>query len=250
MTVDTRQSISLENALEPAAQLAALARALERAGYADQIAGHITYSSGDGTLLSTPWELFWHEMKASDMVRIDMNGEVIEGTHKVTPAISLHLEIHKRRPDVKIAVHNHPDYATIWAAVQEIPPPYDQTAAMVLDDEMVVYAEYEGNVSSAVLAAQNVAAMGDHKTIALLANHGVLVFAKSFQHAYLKSIALERRAKLAWQVHALGEGVGKPMNSAAAEQMGRMMSDREVPWPHLWEAVLRREIRLDPSVVE
>jgi ribulose-5-phosphate 4-epimerase/fuculose-1-phosphate aldolase len=138
----------------------------------------------------------------------------------------------------------------VGGALQEVPPTYDQVAAMILDEEFAIYNEYEGSVNSAELAARNVAALGDRSTAALLANHGVLVFATSIRHAYLKCSALERRAKLAWHIHALGEGLGKPMDPQVAEERGRMFANREDPWPHLWEAVVRREVRNDPAVLD
>jgi L-fuculose-phosphate aldolase len=247
-TVAQAKSRLLSDTLAPRAQLAILARALHREGYDDHTAGHITYAVGDGTLLVNPFELYWSEITASDVIHIDSDGTVLSGRLTVTTAIELHLAIHRARPDVHLAVHNHPEYATVWAALGLIPPIYDQVSATIPDSQITVYDEYDGVVSSAEIAAKNVAAMGDDKTAAFLANHGVLVFAKNFAHAYLNCSALERRSKLAWQVHALGDGLGRPMRALVAQQYGTTMAAREDPWPHLWEAVLRREIRLDPSV--
>jgi L-fuculose-phosphate aldolase len=246
----TDREPALLSALGPAAQLALLARALHRAGYDDHTAGHITYAVGDGTLLVNPFELYWEELTASDIVHIDAVGRKLAGRHTVTPAIELHLAIHRLREDVRIAVHNHPEYATVWAALHEIPPIYDQVAATIPDSSITVYNEYEGVVSSAAIAARNIESMDTDKTAAFLANHGVLVFAKNFAHAYLSCSALERRSKLAWQVHALGQGLGRPMDPVVARQYGERMAAREDPWPHLWAAVMRREVRLDPSVLD
>src|ERR1700694_4965500 len=99
--------------LTPAADGALLARMLHREGYDDHLAGHITYRQPDGTLLVNPFGLTWDEITASDIMRTDMDGNVLEGRWTVTPAITLHTEVHKARHDVGVAVHNHPRWGTI-----------------------------------------------------------------------------------------------------------------------------------------
>ena len=56
-----------------------LARTLWREGYDDHLAGHITISSDDGTLLCNPWFLPWDEFGPDDVIRIDLDGNVVEG---------------------------------------------------------------------------------------------------------------------------------------------------------------------------
>jgi ribulose-5-phosphate 4-epimerase/fuculose-1-phosphate aldolase len=112
-----RAALPVAGSLSAAAEVAVLARALHRVGYDDHLAGHITYNLGDGTLLANPFELFWDELRASDIVRVDLDGNIVEGRHSVTPAIQLHLAIHRRREDVRVAVHHHPLYATVWAGL-------------------------------------------------------------------------------------------------------------------------------------
>src|SRR5215210_1480777 len=58
--------------LTPDGELALLCRMLFREGYDDHLAGHITYKQADDTLLVNPWGLTWDEVRASDMMRIDL----------------------------------------------------------------------------------------------------------------------------------------------------------------------------------
>ena len=69
-------------------QLALLCRVLSREGYNDHIAGHITLRLDDGTYLANPWELTWSELTASDILRLDAKGNVIEGTDQLLSADS------------------------------------------------------------------------------------------------------------------------------------------------------------------
>ncbi len=116
--------------LTPREELVVLARALWREGYNDHLAGHITVNLGDGTLLCNPWLLTWAELRPSQVLRIDLDGRVVEGDWPVPLGIPLHLELHKLRQDVGWAVHNHPLFGTVWADLGEVPPILDQSSAL------------------------------------------------------------------------------------------------------------------------
>jgi ribulose-5-phosphate 4-epimerase/fuculose-1-phosphate aldolase len=234
--------------ISPQAELAVLARALHREGWDDHNAGHITYTQPDGTMLLNPHELFWDEITESDVLRVDMDGNLLEGKWTVMPAVQLHLALHRARPEVMVAVHNHPHWATVWAAFGEIPPIYDQTAAMIADEVLTFYDDYTGTVIASDIAEDNVKALGDC-TAAYLANHGVFVMADSIARSYVRCSSLEWRSRIAWEVHALGKGIGKPMRPEAAANLAQRINERQDPWPHLWDAVVRRELRLDPSIL-
>lgn len=40
---------------------------------------------------------------------------MVAGEWPAPPGIPLHLEFHKARHDVKVALHNHPTYGTLWS---------------------------------------------------------------------------------------------------------------------------------------
>src|SRR5581483_4836409 len=96
----------------------------------DHLAGHITYKQPDGTYLCNPWLVTWAELRPEQVIRIDLEGRVLEGDWPVPLGIPIHLELHKRRHDVVVAVHNHPRYGTVWADVGRVPPAYDQSSAL------------------------------------------------------------------------------------------------------------------------
>jgi L-fuculose-phosphate aldolase len=230
--------------LTPQGELALLARMLHREGYDDHLAGHITYRQPDGTLLCNPWELTWDEVTASDVIRIDGEGTRLEGKWSVTPAITLHTELHRRRDDVTVALHNHPRWGTIWADLHRVPPVYDQTSAAVYG-EIAIFDEYADDVASRDNARAAVEALGTAK-MALLANHGVFVVGDGIKQAHQRAITLEWRCRQAWHVEAVGGAV--PMNAAVADRFGSLL-DR-FGFPGLFEAMARRELRLDPTVLD
>lgn len=231
--------------LTPQQELALLARMLWREGYDDHLSGHITYRDDDGTLLANPFGLPWDEIRASDVMRIDLDANPLEGKWTVTPAITLHTELHKARDDIRWAVHNHPVWGTIWCNVQRIPPVYDQTSAELVDD-IALHDEFDGPVQEAANAKACVEAMGD-APVALLANHGVFVVAETVAKAYHRCSTLEWRCRNAYRTEALGNGV--ELKPEVVETFSKFF-DTPIAFPGLWEAMVRRELRHDESILD
>ena len=152
--------------------------------------------------MCNPWLLLWEELRPEDVLVIDLDGNLIEGEWPVPLGIPLHLELHRRRHDVVVAVHSHPRFATVWADLGRIPGCYDQSSALG-GGELVVVDEYDGPVNAPDSAARAVASMGSADT-ALLVNHGVFVTAGSIRAAHQRAVALEYRSWRAWHVEVTG----------------------------------------------
>lgn len=232
--------------LSPEAEVAVLARMLYRDGYNDHNWGHITYLQPDATLLLTPWEVPWDEMRASDILRIDAGGELLSGRWSVTPAIALHLAAHRLRSDVTVAVHHHSDWGTVWAALAEVPGIYNQGSAGVSGD-LALYDEYAADVTDADVAERNILAMGEN-VAAILANHGVFVVADSVQRAHQRCANLEQRCRTAWRVKALGPDKGSPMTPTAVDGLVRAKLQNK-GGDRFYHAMIRREVLADPNVL-
>lgn len=245
-TVETSPQRFPSLELTPQQELALLARVLHREGYDDHLSGHITFKQPDGTFLVNPWGLTWDELRASDVARMDARANQLEGRWLITPAITLHVALHAHRHDAGVVVHNHPRWGTIWADAHRVPPIYDQTAAMY-SGEIAVYDDYEGPVNEMFNATRAVEALGTADA-ALLANHGVLVIGKDVREAYIRSMVLEWRCRQAWHVEALGGGV--PMRDEVARSFGALIDSVDDAFDGFFEAMARRVIRQDPSVLD
>jgi ribulose-5-phosphate 4-epimerase/fuculose-1-phosphate aldolase len=245
--IETTPMSRLMPELTPEAEVALLARTLHREGFQESHLGHITYRQPDGTFLTTPFELAWNEVGPGDIMRMDAEGRTLEGRWSISNAITLHVALHRERRDVRVALHHHPKYATIWAARGEVPPAYDQTSAMIDGQDIAVMSEYEGGVSGEAAANANVKALG-HKNSALLAHHGVFVVGQTISAAWLRARCLEWRCKQAWMVQAIGGG--EPMNAEA--ERGFIEHTKEFlksGSPVSWAAAVRQELRDDPELL-
>jgi L-ribulose-5-phosphate 4-epimerase len=226
-------------------ELVLLARTLWREGYNDHLAGHITCNLGDGTMLCNPWLLTWPELRPSDVLRIDLAGQVVEGDWPVPLGIPLHLALHELRSDVTWAVHNHPLYGTVWADMMEVPPILDQSSSLG-GGELVVVNEYGGGVNDPGNARQAIALMGG-ADMALLAGHGVLITGGSARAVHQRSVALEQRCQRALLVRAAGSSAGSVLPDS---WLAMMQAGRGEGFIGFWEAAVRDELRRDPGVLD
>lgn len=229
--------------LDQRVELVVLARTLLTEGYDDHLAGHITIRQDDGTLLCNPWFLPWDEFGPGDVIRLDPDGVVVEGDWPMPPGVTLHLELHKRRDDVVVAVHHHARYGTVWANAGRIPAHHDQSSALG-GGRLVLVDEYRGPVNDASSAAAAVEAIGD-ADMALLANHGVFVLGTSVRAAHQRAVALEHRCRMAWMVEAVGGGPGLP--EPIVERFAHSDGNGFLGF---WEAMARRVLRTEPELLE
>ena len=231
--------------LSPKEELVLLARTLWREGYNDHLAGHITYNLGDGTLLCNPWLILWNELRVHQLIRIDLQGNLVEGDWPVPPGIPLHLALHEARPGVQWALHNHPLYGTVMADMKVIPPPMDQSSALG-GGELVLVDEYEGAVDSVNAARSAVAAMGEAE-LALLSGHGVFVVGGSVRAVHQRAVALEQRCQRAWHAMAAGRDLVSPLPDWFRQQVQGSDGNKFFGF---WEAMVRQELNADPSILE
>ena len=232
--------------LTPRQEIVVLARTLWREGYNDHLAGHITYNLGDGTLLCNPWFLTWDEIMPSQIIRIDLDGNVIEGDWPAPLGIPLHLELHKLRPDVGVAVHSHPLYGTVWANMGEIPPIHDQSSGLGGGGDLVLVDEYGGGVDNSAAARDAVVSMGD-ANLALLAGHGVFVLGSTIRAAHQRAVALEQRCQRAWHIRAAN---GRSTSAVPEWWIERGRTSDGNGFIGFWEAMARAELRRDPEILE
>ncbi len=184
-----------DDALDIRQQMVVAIRQLASEGYDDKLAGHVSVRDReDGTILVPRVGSLWEEFSVDDIVRIDADGNIVEGTGNLNPTIVFHLELHKARPDIVCAIHNHPPYGTLWACAGELPPLYDQTGANG-GGTASVYAEYGGVVDTRDAAAELAAAYGA-ADMAILVGHGTLVTASSVALALLRAQCFEHRSRV------------------------------------------------------
>ena len=148
-----------------------------------------------------PWGMWWEEVRASDILRLDADGEIVEGEWDVTPAVFLHTELHRARADAAVVVHNHPYYATLLATMGETPRLVHQNSC-IFDGELAFVDEY-GGIEDANDGKWLAAQVGDASGI-LLAHHGAIVTAPTIAEACYKATTFERMCRFTYDTLAAG----------------------------------------------
>ena len=68
-----------------------------------------------GLVVIKPSGVSYDDMKAEDMVVVDLDGNVVEGSLKPSSDTPTHLVLYKAFPEIGGVVHTHSTYATAWA---------------------------------------------------------------------------------------------------------------------------------------
>jgi ribulose-5-phosphate 4-epimerase/fuculose-1-phosphate aldolase len=231
-------------------ELACALRILARGGFGENIAGHITVVTDDGaSLWINPWGLWWEEVSASDVCRVNLLGDVLEGRWDVTPAAPIHTELHRARADARVVIHNHPYHATVLAAVGLLPEVVHQTATM-FDGQMVFVEEYTGEIDTPDLGAELTAQIGD-ATVAVLANHGVVVTGATIPEATYRAATIDRTCRLTVDALLLAQATGRSAQPIAPHLRPAMQRSLIERGPAVfWAGAVRRLLRDAPDVLD
>lgn len=152
-------------------------------------------------ILITPAGIDKAKMKPADMIVVNATGKKLSGWGRPSSESAMHLTIYNMRPDVGAIVHAHPCTATAFASVGIA---FDQPLCpeVVLTLGSVPLAPY-ATPGSSELSESLKPFIQDHQAI-LMANHGVVAFAKDLVHAYRCMETVEHYAKIEFLSRQLG----------------------------------------------
>ena len=226
-------------------QMAIAFRHLAGAGIAENMAGHITWRpDGRSTMYVNPWGLWWQELTASDICVVDDDARVVSGRWDVTPAIHIHTELHRQRPDARVVVHNHPYYVSLIAALGSLPDLVHQTGALFLDD-MYLVEKYDGEIDTPWRAAELAGQVGSANLV-ILANHGVIAMGRNLAEAVYRAVSIERVCRLGYDVMVTGR---TPTQMSRDDMVGMQASLIERAADVYWAGAARMAIKADPDVL-
>jgi ribulose-5-phosphate 4-epimerase/fuculose-1-phosphate aldolase len=231
--------------------LAACYRLVAHFGWEDLVFTHIT-ARVPGTqdhFLINPYGVFFDEITASSLVKIDQQGNQLEESpFAVNPAgFVIHSAIHAARHDARYVLHTHTLNGIAVSAQAEGLLPISQHSVSVLAS--LGYHDFEGPALNDDEKPRLVADLGSHNHL-ILRNHGLLTVGETAAEAFVSMYFLETSCAI--QVRAQSGGrelihVSKEIVDRAYQQLmtgGRRRGTRgELVWPGL----LRRLDRSDTS---
>lgn len=225
-------------------QLAAAYRLTHLFGMTTLVYNHIT-ARVPGThdqFLINEFGLGYNEITASNLVKIDLDGRVLEGSPRINlPGYVIHSAVHAARHDVNCVMHTHTPYGMAVSALETGLVPLQQDTYAFHDD--VAYHEFEGLAVDADERERLVTDLGNRNNL-ILRNHGLVTCGRSVAEAWGRMWNLER----ACQVQVLAMSTGQPLHQAPQAAIAKTAGLlRENPGGMAWGWLLRELDRQDPS---
>ncbi|CAH0532766.1 5-deoxy-D-ribulose 1-phosphate aldolase [Vibrio stylophorae] len=156
----------------------------------------------ENLVVISPSGIDYETMTAEDVVVIDLDGNVVDGTNRPSSEYHLHTVFYKQRDDIDSVVHAHPIYASTLSVLgMEIPSAYYLNA--VCGGPNVRCAKYALNGTEEL--AENVFEAMRDRFVVLMANHGLVAGAKDVANAFNKAEEIELSAEVYYKAKLLGE---------------------------------------------
>ena len=253
MNNPTLQTVSSDHGEEEwqlRVELAACYRAFVHYGWTDSIFTHLSArvpGHADQYLIN-PYGLLFHEICASNLIKVDFDGNVIEGDYPYNEAgHAIHTAMLKARPDINVALHSHTRAGMAVSCMKCGLLPLTQQANEIRD--MVCYHAY-GIARSHSEECERLGADIVDKWIMIMENHGLLTVGRSIAEAFYYLYTVESACKVQVDVLASGQDIVTPapevVDELASDGKARLSENRA----HLdltWNAVIRQLDLKDPS---
>ncbi|WP_038207190.1 class II aldolase/adducin family protein [Xenophilus azovorans] len=154
-------------------------------------------------ILINPYGMMFHEIRASDLVRVDLFGNPVqESDAPINRAgFFIHSAVHEARPDLACVIHTHTTAGIAVAAQQAGLLMISQHAARF--HRRVSYHDYLGIADDDAERKRLARDLGDN-VVMLLRNHGILACGRSIPEAFIDMHYLERACQA--QVAAMAGG--------------------------------------------
>jgi len=167
-----------------------------------------------GLIALSPSSMKYSDITPEDVVVMDLEGKITDGTRRASTEINMHLLIYQNRPDVNGIVHTHSIYATAVACMGWDLEPVHYLVAM--SGQKVKCSEY-ATYGTPELAEYALEALGD-RYACLLKNHGLIAAAPTIEQAFSTAEHIEYAARL----YCITKTLGTP-NILTNEQIQTVM---------------------------
>jgi ribulose-5-phosphate 4-epimerase/fuculose-1-phosphate aldolase len=250
-TSKVREQVS-SNEWEQRVALAAAYRLVAHFHWDDMIFTHLTahVPGPDKHFLINPYGMFFNEVTASNLVKIDLAGKkMIDSPYEINPAgFTIHSAIHAAREDAKCVLHIHNLDGVAVSAQKGGLLPISQQSIFVLPS--LAYHDYEGVALRDDEKPRLVRDLGN-KNFFMLRNHGLITVADNIPDAFLRLYTFVNACTI--QVSAQAGGaelirVNRSIIEAGDEEASQVTfgGGGSLAWP----AYLRMLDRMDASYKE
>ncbi len=201
-------------------ELAACYRVFDRLGWTELIYNHISLRvpGPEGHILLNPFGLHYSEVCASNLVKVDAQGQIVgdfmgETRWPINPAgFTFHGAIHRTQPDAHCVMHVHTTPTMAVCCLDEGLSYTNFYAAQLYGK--VAYHDFEGITVHADEGARILASAAGQPVL-LLRNHGPVVMGHSVAQAFALMWLVQRACEV--QLATLSMGAARPIATPVLE---------------------------------
>ena len=201
--------------------LAACYRIFDHLGWCESIYNHITYRvPGEEAFLINPFGLLWSEVTASNLVKIDSEGNKLDGSpYMVNKAgFTQHSVFHRELSWAHAIVHTHtPDTMAVCSSEDGLTPTNFYSCFF---EGAIGYHDFEGITVRAEEGERLVRNLGNHRVL-MLRNHGPVVMGETLPEMFLKYYMLQRACEIQVKTCTLGKPIRVPDEVIEVHQRDR-----------------------------
>ena len=208
--------------------LAACYRIFDHLGWAESVYNHISLKvpGEEGAFLINPFGLLYSEVSASNLVKIDIDGNTLDGsTAPINRAgFVQHSYFHRHLPWAHAICHTHTTAAMAVCSLEGGLQPVNFYACTLMG--RVGYHDFEGVTVRPEEGERLLRNLGDHRVL-MLKNHGPVVMGETLGEMFLTHWGLQRACEVQLATLSMGKAVAVPDDVIAVHQ--RDLSQAMVP---------------------
>lgn len=208
---------------------------LEAAGQGDTVYGHVSARDPGGRgFWMKPAAMGLDEIRARDLILLDLDGNVLAGTRPRHLEYPIHSEIYRARSDVQSVVHTHPEHATVFSALRVPLRPVSHEACLFVPPDVPRFSETSDLIVTAALGQSVARALGAQFAL-LLESHGIVTAGGDVPDACLRALLLDKAAR----VQLLAGGREQTWTSDAEALAKRARIYSSVAQTNVWKYLVR-----------
>jgi len=229
-------------------ELAACYRVFDMLGWTEMIFNHITLRvpGPEPRFLINPFGLHYREVKASNLVLIDLEGNVLRDTGwPINRAgFVIHSAIHGALPEAHCVMHTHTTNGVAVSCLKDGLSSDNFYGAML--HGRVAYHELEGVTVDTGERSRIVRDLGD-KHVMILRNHGLLSWGSNVAEAYLRLWTLQRACDVQVAAGLAGGEVSRLSPQVIERMLGESGPGESRTCQDVFAALVRMVDARDPS---
>ena len=188
-------------------------RMLERAGYIDHN-GHCSIRRDASSLSINSGASERSSLTVDDIVTIDLDGNLLEGSARPPLEFHIHSEIYRARADVNAIAHTHPKFSTYLTMTGHRPKAVYAQGALVSDAPVM---DTPMSVNTKEMGERLAAELGQEPAV-LLKAHGVVAVGVDMRECFALAAYVEENAERQYMAMQIGDHY---VFSAAEQQASR-----------------------------